>query len=121
MGYATYDPARPNEPWTFHAITPKNGTYKRTRTASAWATSTATAGSTSSRPTAGGSSPPTRSRANLDLHPFKFAEAGAQMFVYDVDGDGLNDMITSWHCHEYGLVWYKQMRDDRAKSPGSST
>ncbi len=43
-------------------------------------------------------------------HPFKFAEAGAQMFVYDVDGDGLNDIITAWHCHHYGLVWYKQIR-----------
>ena len=43
-------------------------------------------------------------------HPFKFAEAGAQMLVYDVDGDGLNDVITSWHCHLYGLVWYKQIR-----------
>ncbi len=32
------------------------------------------------------------------------------MLVYDVDGDGLADVITSWHCHEYGLVWYQQQR-----------
>jgi hypothetical protein len=32
------------------------------------------------------------------------------MAVYDVDGDGLNDVITSWHCHHYGLVWYQQQR-----------
>ena len=44
-------------------------------------------------------------------HPYKFAEAGAQMFVYDVDGDGLTDVITAWHCHHYGLVWHKQIRD----------
>ncbi len=28
LGYATYDPAKPDEPWTFHAITPK-GNYQR--------------------------------------------------------------------------------------------
>jgi hypothetical protein len=43
-------------------------------------------------------------------HPYKFAEAGAQMLVYDVDGDGLADVITSWHCHLYGLVWHQQQR-----------
>ena len=48
-------------------------------------------------------------------HPFKFAEAGAQMLVYDVDGDGLNDVITAWHCHHYGLVWYKQVRDAKGE------
>ena len=32
------------------------------------------------------------------------------MAVYDVDGDGLADVITSWHCHLYGLVWYQQQR-----------
>ena len=55
-------------------------------------------------------------------HPFKFAEAGSQMLVYDVDGDGLADVITSWHCHEYGLLRYQQISEPpRARSPGSST
>ena len=44
------------------------------------------------------------------FHPFYFAEAGAQMLVYDVDGDGLADIITAWHCHHYGLVWWQQVR-----------
>ena len=49
------------------------------------------------------------------------------MLVYDVDGDGLADVITSWHCHLYGLVWYQQQRSGApvlrvvARSPGSST
>src|SRR5690606_7917967 len=30
LGYATYDPARPEEPWKFHAITPKGGYHKYT-------------------------------------------------------------------------------------------
>ena len=39
----------------------------------------------------------------------------AQMLVYDVDGDGLNDVITAWNCHGYGLVWYKQIRNDKGE------
>ena len=30
------------------------------------------------------------------------------MFVYDVNGDGLNDVITCEHPHRYGLVWWEQ-------------
>lgn len=32
------------------------------------------------------------------------------MIVYDINGDGLADVATSWHCHHYGLVWYQQQR-----------
>lgn len=35
---------------------------------------------------------------------------GAQMLVYDVNGDGLNDVITSWDAHGYGFAWYEQVR-----------
>ena len=28
----------------------------------------------------------------------------------DVDGDGLSDVITAWHCHQYGMVWWKQIK-----------
>ena len=45
------------------------------------------------------------------FHKYKFAMAAAQMHVFDVDGDGLNDVVTSWHCHLYGLVWHQQKRD----------
>jgi len=44
------------------------------------------------------------------FHPQQFAQAGAQMLVSDVDGDGLADIITAWHCHHYGLVWWEQIR-----------
>ena len=44
------------------------------------------------------------------FHRYDFAPAAAQMLVFDVDGDGLNDVITSWNCHDFGLYWYKQIR-----------
>ena len=52
-------------------------------------------------------------------HPYKFADAAAQMLVYDVDGDRLNDVITAWHCHLYGLVWHKQVRDAQGRRSAS--
>ena len=33
------------------------------------------------------------------------------MFAYDVNGDGLNDVITSIDAHGWGLVWFEQIRD----------
>ncbi len=36
---------------------------------------------------------------------------GASMAVYDVNGDGLNDVVTSLSAHGFGLAWYEQKRD----------
>ena len=38
---------------------------------------------------------------------------GAQMYAYDVNGDGLNDVVTSLGAHAWGLAWYEQKRDSR--------
>ncbi|MFM7974624.1 MAG: hypothetical protein ACKO8U_06070, partial [Pirellula sp.] len=35
-----------------------------------------------------------------------FCPGGADMFAYDVNADGLNDVITSLDAHGYGLVWW---------------
>jgi hypothetical protein len=46
-------------------------------------------------------------------HPFQFARrGGAQMFAYDVDGDGDNDVITSLDAHGWGLAWFEQIREE---------
>ncbi len=43
------------------------------------------------------------------LHEVVFAQrGGAEMFAYDVDGDGDSDVITSLAAHEYGLAWHEQ-------------
>lgn len=36
---------------------------------------------------------------------------GSVMAVYDVNGDKLNDVVTSLSAHGYGLAWYEQKRD----------
>lgn len=49
------------------------------------------------------------------FHPGPFglegARGGAQMYVYDVNGDGRNDVITSYDGHGYGLGWFEQRPD----------
>jgi hypothetical protein len=39
---------------------------------------------------------------------FTNAYGGAEMYAYDVDGDGDNDVITSLAAHDFGLAWYEQ-------------
>ncbi|MBL8803660.1 MAG: DUF1080 domain-containing protein [Planctomycetes bacterium] len=50
------------------------------------------------------------------FHEFKFSEreGGAQMFAYDVDGDGDNDVITALAAHHFGLSWFEHVRDSGA-------
>jgi hypothetical protein len=43
-------------------------------------------------------------------HPFHFANNASQMYVYDVNGDGLPDVICALEAHKYGLAWYEQKR-----------
>ena len=46
-------------------------------------------------------------------HAEDFATVGgAEMYAYDCDGDGDNDVITSLEAHDYGLAWYEQIRQD---------
>lgn len=45
-------------------------------------------------------------------HPFKFNNGGSHMYAYDVNGDGLNDVITAIEAHGYGLVWYEQVKEN---------
>ena len=46
-----------------------------------------------------------------EFSPTPFCPGGADMFAYDVNGDGLNDVITSLDAHGYGLAWWEQRLD----------
>ncbi len=112
FGYAAFDPAAPFSPWTFHAISDKiaperfghglgvgdvNGDGRLDLLMKdGWF----------EQPASREGDPP------WTLHRVVFAKAGgAEMFAYDVDGDGDNDVITSLDAHAYGLAWYEHLRD----------
>lgn len=49
------------------------------------------------------------------FHPGPFgpadAQGGAQMLVTDANGDGRNDVVTSYNAHGCGLGWFEQLPD----------
>ncbi len=48
------------------------------------------------------------------FHKFAFTPAGgSQMFAYDFDGDGDNDIVTSMAAHAWGLSWYETIKNDK--------
>jgi len=47
-------------------------------------------------------------RDNWKFHPANLGEDCANLLVYDVDGDGDSDVITS-SAHRYGIWWFEQL------------
>jgi hypothetical protein len=45
------------------------------------------------------------------FHPASFGGGGAEMCAYDVNGDGLTDVVTALAAHRWGLSWFEQKKD----------
>jgi hypothetical protein len=51
-------------------------------------------------------------------HPAAFGRwsrgspGGAEIAVYDVNGDGLNDIVTGLQAHGFGLAWFEQKKEN---------
>lgn len=55
-------------------------------------------------------SPKDPTQPNWKFHPVNFGQDCAEMIVYDVNQDGLVDVISS-SAHKYGIWWHEQGRD----------
>ncbi len=112
FGYATFDVKKPAEPWAWHPISEAVGEYPfghglgvgdingDGRADVIWK------GGWYEQPKSLDGDP------LWTFHKYQFAgPGGADMFAYDVDGDGDNDVITSLAAHTFGLAWFEQVKD----------
>ncbi len=112
--YAKPDPANPTIPWQVHTVSEKGP----------WSVHGIGVGDVNGdklvdivgadgwweHPAAGDAS------LTWKYHPVAFGrwgrigEGGATIGVYDINGDGLNDVITALEAHGWGLAWFEQKR-----------
>jgi len=54
--------------------------------------------------------PTDRKQANWEFHPGKISADCSQMYIVDLNGDGLNDILSA-SAHDYGIWWHEQVKD----------
>ncbi len=113
FGYAEIPSDDPTKPWTWHPITPERG-YQRFTHGMGVGDVNKDGRMDVLEKDGWWEQPPAGSKAETwPFHEVKFSEGGgAQMFAYDVDGDGDNDVITSKAAHAYGLSWFENVGGD---------
>lgn len=112
LGWAAPNPAAPNDPWTFH---PVSEDLKLTRYAHGLGVGDVNGDGRMDLVQSKGWWEQPESIKDDPLwkhHKWPIKLDGAQMLVYDVDGDGDNDIVTAIASHGYGIGWMEQQVGD---------
>ncbi len=108
FGYATIDWSAPFKAWTFHEVSPAVAS-KRFGHGLGIGDLNSDGRVDIIQYKGWYEQPETLNDKHWKFHPVAFTDSygGAEMRVYDVDGDGDNDVITSLAAHDFGLAWFE--------------
>ena len=107
--WAAPDPADPTKPWVGHPISENLGRVNN----HGMGVGDNNGDGRLDLVTPGGwfEQPPKGSQQTWAFHAASFGGGGGEIGVYDVNGDGLADVVTSLAAHGFGLAWFEQKRD----------